>query len=439
MRSEPPPRQVDGQAKRPGQEKTGAPRPESSPWPLATSAAWRVLAWPDWKSGADLIWLLGTLGPALAAREACLCLRHDPELDGPSTEALARLDAVLGATFAGGGAPEIILIREPLSDQDWERLAASVNAKARLMPNWTDDPRHQRLDRVPVREVRTVEDVGRLLSPDAKLRPLDRWRMEFASVPGWFNGVSVGIWDSLLTLQTSAGIRGRFLEIGVWKGRSALLSALHAEPAEECVFVDPVLRAEARQGLQAVHPDGLHFIEAPSRALSAGSLPGYEVPSYRYRRDDGSFQIAGVRGAPSYRWIHIDGEHTGVAVAHDLAIAAQLIGERGIICVDDFFSPCYPQITFAVLDHLRANARSLMLFLCGCNKGYLCHPADARWLFAHVAQRLMPDLTALGLPETTLFKTTDPLDLNCFGITTRDHWGSALFRGPDWAQSEISF
>ena len=50
-----------------------------------------------------------------------------------------------------------------------------------------------------------------------------------------------------------------------------------------------------------------------------------------------------MRHRRSFRWIHIDGEHTGQAVANDLAIAHDLLADDGIICIDDFFSPAYPQ------------------------------------------------------------------------------------------------
>jgi hypothetical protein len=66
----------------------------AEPWPLATDAPWRVLAWPHWRAGGDLKFILGDLGPELAAAHACLCLRHDPELDGPIDAARARLKKI---------------------------------------------------------------------------------------------------------------------------------------------------------------------------------------------------------------------------------------------------------------------------------------------------------------------------------------------------------
>ncbi len=114
-----------------------------------------------------------------------------------------------------------------------------------------------------------------------------------------------------------------------------------------------------------------------------------------------------------------------------------MLGERGIIVVDDFFSPSYPQITFAVIDHLRTHPKSLMMFLCGFNKAYLCHPSDGRWLLQYVAEEMAKDLTARGVPPSTLFKTTDPLDLNCFGIGPRGP--NDVFRGPDLAQDLLLY
>ena len=49
----------------------------------------------------------------------------------------------------------------------------------------------------------------------------------------------------------------------------------------------------------------------------------------------------------SFRWIHIDGEHTGQAVGNDLAIAHELLADDGIICIDDFFNPAYAQVSAA--------------------------------------------------------------------------------------------
>jgi len=378
------------------------------PWPLDTDAPWRVLAWPDWRPGSsNLSWIFRELGAALAEMNACLCLRHDSEIDGPIDAAKARLEKVAGKLPSGVDLA-VLLVEGPLSDEDWERLGAAVHAKISRSQS-PSLPRRQRIDRVRALEIRTAADVPRLLAERPQITPLDRFQRSFADVPGWFQMPAICIWDSLLAFQSRSMVRGNFLEIGVWMGRSALLSTLHSSDDEECVFVDPLPMDEARAKLATIRDSGLHFLLTTSRRLLPEMLPA-SVP-------------------PSYRWIHIDGEHTGIAVEHDLALASSLLGERGIIVVDDFFSPAYPQIAFSVIDHLRAHPKSLMMFLCGFNKAYLCHPSDGRWLLEYVASELSDDLVARGVPPFTLFKTTDPLDLNCFGIDQRRMAGA--FRGPD--------
>jgi hypothetical protein len=378
-------------------------------WPLAADARWRVLAWPNWRNEKDLKWIFRELGPALAENEACLCLRHDPDIDGKPENARARMIDVAERAGSIDGGIRVAIIDGPLSDDDWEGIAACMNAKI-APPTWPQTARLERIDRVHAFELRTSGDVRRLLTDQPEITPFDEFRRLFAGVPGWFTMQAACIWDSLLNFQSSSKVSGHFLEIGVWKGRSALLSTLHASEDEECVYVDMLPIEEARANLRSVRTSGLHFIRATSRNLVAAMLP--------------------ESATSGYRWIHIDGEHSGIAVEHDLAFASSLLGERGIIVIDDFFTPSYPQITFAVLDHLRAHPKSLVMFLCGFNKAYLCHPSDARWLLTHVANNMVNDMVERGTSDVTLFKTADPLDLNCFGLDIRGV--NERFRGPDW-------
>lgn len=49
----------------------------------------------------------------------------------------------------------------------------------------------------------------------------------------------------------------------------------------------------------------------------------------------------------------------------------------------------------------------------------------------------MMDLDERGASPVTLFKTADPLDLNCFGIAPRRV--NKPFRGPDWDDERIKY
>ncbi len=182
------------------------------------------------------------------------------------------------------------------------------------------------------------------------LRRFHRYRSEFEGIGGSFLDGAIVTWDILLSRQAALGIEGDVLEIGVLKGKSATLMALHARADEAFVLIDPALRREAVEAVESVHAANNIQIRDFSQNL-------HEHPALTSR---------GGR----IRWIHIYGEHSGPAVRNDLEIADALIAPGGIICLDDFFTPAYPQVTAAVFEFLARHQDRLQLFLIGYNKGY---------------------------------------------------------------------
>jgi predicted O-methyltransferase YrrM len=248
------------------------------------------------------------------------------------------------------------------------------------------------------------------------LRVLDRYRKEFSWVEGWFGEESIATWDLLLTLQSEQGCRGNLLEIGVLKGKSAALLALHARPDETCVFVDPTLRKMATDVVEKIRSENNIWISDVSQNL---------------RNDPRLHPLAGT-----FRWIHIDGEHTGRAVTNDLEIAATLLSQDGVVCLDDFMSSAYPQITAATFAFLERRRDDFTLFLTGFNKGYVCRTSQAQVYLRFLQQKLFDELTRRGVDDVTVWKSTDPADMNCFGMTTKLLQFDT--KGPDWAPDTIS-
>lgn len=262
----------------------------------------------------------------------------------------------------------------------------------------------------PARRLKPVAASGDMA---ADLLPLHRYRGEYGHIDGWFSPNAAALWDSLLTYQTRSGIGAHFMEIGVYKGKSAALLALHGTSEATAVWVDAVLRREAVDVIRAIRPENNLFIEDVSKNLA-----------------DSNHLIGPER---SFRWVHIDGEHSGAAVTNDLEIAERLIAPDGIICVDDFMNPRYPQITMAAFRFLEARKGALTLFLTGFNKGYACRREAANRYLTYIKNDLYHEMGRRGA-NVTIWKTTDPDDMNCFGITAgggHSHWG------PDWAPSKI--
>ena len=185
---------------------------------------------------------------------------------------------------------------------------------------------------------------------------LDAYLQNYGSLPGWFTDELAAVWDCLLAFQHAQAHQGPRVEIGVYHGKSAALTCLHLRADEQLVLVDPYRLDEVAGACspRSGRPSGLH----PCRSTQ---LPAAELQELHGR----------------CRWVHVDGEHTGFACSHDLALADRLLDDRGLVAVDDFLSPRYPQVAAAVFNYLQLHPFSFRLFLCGFFKAYLARPKHA--------------------------------------------------------------
>lgn len=248
----------------------------------------------------------------------------------------------------------------------------------------------------------------------------DAYRRIAGGIEGWFFDGAIAVWDALLAFQQRRRIDGNLLEIGVHHGKSAALMAMYAEPGDKVVLVDYELKpAPIEQALRAAQPaKGVEFVTVHG---DSRDLPDSPLANATRR---------------SYRWIHIDGEHTGGAVSSDLATANRLLAKEGVVVVDDFFSWLYPQVTESVLRYVREHPDDLALFLCGFNKAYLARPHFVHEYLRFCAEELPAALAARG-QQATVGKTTFPAEMNTFGVGPRFQ-GKAL-RGPDWDDQTIRY
>ena len=242
----------------------------------------------------------------------------------------------------------------------------------------------------------------------------ERWQEATRSVEGFFAPEAAAAWDFLLEMQEER-LSGALGEIGVYHGKSAALLALHTGEAEQLYLVDTADRPETGFLRQLVPEQRITTLVSRSSELPA--LGG---------------QIRHVR---KLRWIHIDGEHTGEAVVNDLRLAELALHDEGIICLDDFFSPMYPQITAAAFEFLSTHRHQLTLFLCGHNKGYLCRPMAAPAYLKRIRAAFVSALAARGIRNVTVFRTTTASDMSCFGVGPR--WKDYDYYGLDANPADV--
>lgn len=225
--------------------------------------------------------------------------------------------------------------------------------------------------------------------------------------PGFFTNVSAALWDSLLCFQDKHFITGDMLEIGVYKGRSALMSALHLRIAEKFLLIDgtPYIQ-EAENALEPILKGRGVYIQKMSYELRIESFS-----EIRHK----------------CRWVHIDGEHTGRAVINDLEFCEQILSNEGILILDDFFNPMYPQLTEAAFTFLNQNRYKLSILLCAWNKAYLVRPLFALNYRNFISSKLSSELHQRDIHDFMIVKTSTLDESTAFGIVhrfaDRDYYG----------------
>ena len=224
----------------------------------------------------------------------------------------------------------------------------------------------------------------------------DRYKRDFSSIEGFFTEEAQAVWDFLFSEQAIMNVAGDFVEIGVYRGKSAILGSLYLRPDETAVLVDINDPVNAEKIILS--------LRGPKVAKFVGK--SREFPRSQLFRD-----IYPVR------WFHIDGDHSGFSTTTDLEIAAHMLGEQGLICVDDFFNPRYPQLAASVFRFLFSRP-TFKLLLCGANKAFICHASDYALYEDLIRRKLAKHMKLLGM-SVTLAKTSYAHDFGCFAIEPR--------------------
>lgn len=158
------------------------------------------------------------------------------------------------------------------------------------------------------------------------------------------------------------GIKQDLMEIGVHRGRSAMLIAQALPVGRKLHLVDWRLEG-------AVLDEAMANITGLNPTLGADDM----IADCRYSTALHTDYALKARGA--YSFIHIDGGHAATDVFQDLVLADQLLCEQGIVVCDDFCAEGRPGVTEAVYRYLNENPYSFKLVLTGWNKAVLVRTA----------------------------------------------------------------
>jgi hypothetical protein len=197
------------------------------------------------------------------------------------------------------------------------------------------------------------------------------------AVPGWFGEVDCAVFGFALDWQARHGITGDLLEIGVYRGKSAVLLGWHVQPGERLVVCDPFGAAVGHVDNQAENDrayPGLHRTLFEQQYLEFhAALPVVAPVASDQLRD-------AVLVRPT-RFVHVDGSHLFDQVVRDLQIAAEILVLGGVVVCDDFRGEHTPGVALAAWQSVLAGRFRV-----------LCLTAQKLYLTAGVVESLPDDL-----------------------------------------------
>lgn len=216
---------------------------------------------------------------------------------------------------------------------------------------------------------------------DARLKAY----LEKDEVVGCQSPPQAAIMSFFLRQLEAFGIARDLMEIGVHRGRSAMLVAQALSPGRKLHLVDWRLEG-------AVLEEVVTNITSLNPGLSVDDM----IADCRYSTDLHKDYALNARGA--YSFIHIDGGHAATDVYQDLVLVDQLLCEQGVVICDDFCAEGRPGVTEAVYRYLHDHPYSFKLVLTGWKKAVLVRTAALGFWWTEIVAGIVDFMEANWRP-----------------------------------------
>ena len=210
---------------------------------------------------------------------------------------------------------------------------------------------------------------------------------EHHEVEGWVTEGALSVMMVCDQLQRSVGRVGPIIEIGVHHGRFFIANALTCTTNERAMAID-VFEDQHLNIDQSGKGDRARF-EANLLACQVDPtmIDIVKGDSLKLRTKDFGKAYIGTT-----RLFSVDGGHTIRHVLNDMALAASVIDDYGVVIVDDFFNQLWPDVTQGTYEYL-AKFKNLAPFAYGDNKLYLCKPSQHSF-FMDGIRLILPRISA---------------------------------------------
>jgi hypothetical protein len=186
------------------------------------------------------------------------------------------------------------------------------------------------------------------------------------SVAGWLGRVDSQLWLEILNYQRERHINGGLAEIGVHHGRSFIALGLALQDGEKAYAID-VFEDQAKN----LDGSGLG-----DRGRFEANLARFHVERSRVVIDARGSDVVAPDDILSkvgrVRFFSVDGGHWRDIVGSDLRLAASVLSDQGVIALDDFMRPEWPDVSLGLFDWFEGSDKTIVPFAIGFNKLYLC-------------------------------------------------------------------
>jgi hypothetical protein len=178
---------------------------------------------------------------------------------------------------------------------------------------------------------------------------LDRYvSLSMGTVEGYLTPLDARLIAALLTYQNQNRIRGHLCEIGVHHGRLFLMLAMARRFGERALGIDLFEDDAINIGCRQAGRDQALFVNARRLGIRFSKEETFMTSSL----DIGPAAILARTTGPIRFW-SIDGGHLYRHVENDLLLAEATVAPMGVIAVDDFFNPRWPEVSLAAYDFLQ--------------------------------------------------------------------------------------
>lgn len=172
--------------------------------------------------------------------------------------------------------------------------------------------------------------------------------LSMGTVQGFLTPLDARLIAALLTYQNQNRINGHLCEIGVHHGRLFLLLATARRFGERSLGIDLFEDDEINISCRQPGRDQALFVNARRLGIRFSEEETFMTSSL----DIGPAAILARTTGPIRFW-SIDGGHLYRHVENDLRLAEATMAPMGVIAVDDFFNPRWPEVSLAVYDFLQ--------------------------------------------------------------------------------------